>query len=108
MLVGVGPDDIDGEFMEELLSSVHGRSCGTPGSILHDEDLRLLAREFVHKNAYKRGQPNMTLNDFRNWVEMSYNVHISIETGRAWLHNLDFLLSVSAPLKKNSVFGEFF
>ena len=80
ILVGVGPDDIDGEFMEELLSSVRGRSCGSPGGILHDEEFRLHAREFVHKNAYKRGQPNMTLNDFHSWVEMSYNVHISVKT----------------------------
>lgn len=32
----------------------------------------------------------MTLNDFHNWVEMSYDVHTSIETARTWLHNLGF------------------
>ncbi len=89
-LVGVTPDDIDREFMDDLLSSERGRSCGNPGSIVHDEEFRLCAREFVHENAYKRGQPNMTLNDFRNWVETSYNVHISIETARAWLISLGF------------------
>lgn len=89
-LVGVRPDDIDREFMDDLLFSERGRSCGNPGSILHDEEFRLLAQEFVRENAYKRGQPNMTLNDFRNWVERSYNVHISIETARAWLRNLGF------------------
>ncbi len=89
-LAGVRPDDIDREFMDDLLSTERGRSCGNLGSILHDEEFRLLAREFVHENVYKRGQPNMTSNDFRNWVEKSYNVHISIETARAWLRNLGF------------------
>ena len=51
-LVGVRPDDIDREFMDDLLSSEHGKSCGNPGSILHDE-VRLLVREFVRENAYK-------------------------------------------------------
>lgn len=32
----------------------------------------------------------MTLNDFRNWVESSYSVHISIRTAQAWLPNLGF------------------
>lgn len=76
--------------MDDLLSSERSRSCGNPGSILHDEEFRLCAREFVHENAYQRGQPNMTLNDFRNRVESSYDVPISIETARAWLRNLGF------------------
>lgn len=79
-LVEVRPDDIDREFIDDLLSSERGRYCGNPGSIIHDEEFHLQAREYVHENAYKRGQPNMTLNDFRIWVESSYSVHISIET----------------------------
>ena len=75
--------------MDDLLSSECGRSCGNPGSIIHDE-FRLQAREYVHENAYKRGQLNMTLNDFGNWVESSYSVHISIETAHAWLRNLGY------------------
>ena len=51
------------EFMDDLVFSEHGRSCGNPGSIIHNEEFRLHAREYVHENAYKRGQPNMTLND---------------------------------------------
>ena len=63
-------------ILTSLLSSEHGRYCGNPGNIVHEE-FRLRAREFVHENGYKRGR---TLNNFRNWVESSYSVHISIET----------------------------
>ena len=53
-LVGVRPDEIDKEFMDDLLSSKRGRSCRNPESIIHEE-FRLHAREYVRENAYKRG-----------------------------------------------------
>lgn len=48
-LVGVRLDDIDAEFMDDLLSFERGRCCRNSGSILHDEKFHLLAQEFVHK-----------------------------------------------------------
>ena len=50
-LVGVWLDEINGEFMEKLLSSERGRSCRSPGSILYYEESRLHAQEFIHKNS---------------------------------------------------------
>ena len=48
------------------------------------------AREFVHKNAYNRGQPNLPSLQFSEWVKLHYNVSIHEETARRWLHRLGF------------------
>ena len=86
-LIGINLDNVDWDFLNDLLSSEKGRACGNPNSLLHDEEFRLHARNHIHENAYKRGQPNMTLKD---WIANEYNVNVSIETARSWLHNLGF------------------
>ena len=89
-LIGTPPDDIDNKMVGDLLSSEKGKHCGNAGSILHDEEFRLSAREFVHCHAYKRGEPNMTTKDFSDWIEERFGVSVCIETARVWLHDLGF------------------
>ena len=52
--------NVDRDFINDLLSSERGRACGNYDSLLHYEEFRLHARDYIHDNAYKRGQPNMT------------------------------------------------
>ena len=87
-LVGMNTDNVDREFMNDLLSSERGRACGN--GLVHDEEFRLRAREYVRENAYKKGQPNMTIKDFQDWIDSNYGLHVSIETARSWLHNIGF------------------
>ena len=64
------------------------------------KDLNEKAKSFVRANAALKGKPNMTTADFCKWVnknllpnstlEPGFPRHISIETGRKWLHNLCF------------------
>ena len=90
LLIGVNMDDVDQDFINDLLSSERGRACGNPNSLIHDEEFRLHARDYIHENAYKRGQLNMTIRDFQDWIACNYNVNVSVETARSWLHNLGF------------------
>ena len=60
-------DDVDRDFINDMLSSERGKACGNPSSLIHDE-FRLHARYYIHENAYKRGQLNMMIGDFQDWI----------------------------------------
>ena len=66
------------------------KACGNPSAILHDEEFQLVARKFMHENAYRKGEPNLTIERFCKWVKESFDVVITLETGRQWLHRLGF------------------
>ena len=66
------------------------KTAGNPTAILHDEEFQLAARAFVHGNAYRKGEPNLTTDGFCKWVNDSFGVVIAHETGRQWLHHLGF------------------
>ena len=83
-------DNIDDHYIETELSSERGKACGNPTVILHDEEFQLAARAFVHENAYRKGEPNLTTDRFCKWVNDSFGVVIGLETGRQWLHHLGF------------------
>ena len=83
-------DDIDLEYLEAELSSERGKGCGNPTAILHDEEFQLAARTYVHSNAYRKGEPNLTTEMFCRWVNDNYSVNITSETARRWLHHLGF------------------
>ena len=67
---------------------------------MDDEDCRKKAAEWVRSNSSIKGKPNMTLNDFKNWVntELIPNIVIPMNgpsqiqnrTARKWLHELGF------------------
>lgn len=89
-LVDVAPDSVDLDDIGSRLSSNRGKFCKLGNSLLCDEEFRLKAREFVRANAYVRGEPNMTSQAFRNWIQSTSTVTICRETARSWLHNLGF------------------
>ena len=60
-----------------------------------------MALEWVHNNAYVKGKPNMTAEDFCSWVNLNFLPQvlenhasapskITARTARRWLHKLGF------------------
>ena len=45
---------------------------------------------YIHSNAYRKGEPNLTSEMFCRWVNDNYGVNISCMTARRWLHYLGF------------------
>ena len=70
------PENIDNEFIYHELSSDRGHGVGNESLIIHDEEFQIKAREFVHSNAYKKGEPNLTTRGFRDWIQTSFNVSV--------------------------------
>ena len=89
-LIGISPHNIDNTMVDGLLSSERGKHCRNARSIIRDEGFRLSARDFVHCHAYKRGEPNVTAKDFRDWIEEEFGVAVCVEAARVWLHDLGF------------------
>ena len=68
--------------------------------VLSDEELRKKACKWVHENAFKKGQPNMTAAMFCNYVNSTllpsqhlpphFPRTISFRTAVRWLHHLGF------------------
>ena len=58
--------------------------------ILHSEEFQLEARRFVHSNACKKGEPNLTSKHFAEWIQSKYGVGICERTARRWLNKLKF------------------
>ena len=52
-------------------------------SLLNDEKFSLEATEYVRANGYKKGEPNLTLDQFVKWVKETYNVTICVGTASA-------------------------
>ena len=86
-LVDEAPDYID---LDDRLSSNRGKTCKLGNSLLRDEEFRLKAREFIRENACVRGEPNVTCQAFRDWIQTTLDVKICRETARSWLHDLGF------------------
>ena len=68
---------------------------------LDDEEYRDMCLEWVRNNAYVKGKPNMTAEDFCSWVNVnllprvlenhaSAPSKITARTARSWLHKLGF------------------
>ena len=81
-------DDINDDFVEELLSS--NRGYHDTSSLVHSEAFQLSARCFVQAHACRKGEPNMTSRMFADSVESEHNVRVHDETARRWLGELGF------------------
>ncbi len=99
--VGGSQQDVDAEFVYEELSSDRGNGCGNQSYIIHDEDFRLQAREYVRSNCSKKGEPNLMALQFRDWIEATFGVKVCNSTATLWLHHLGFT-------QKNHMKGVFF
>ena len=84
------PEDISDETIESELSSERGTFHSNPSSLIHDEQFQMAARTYVRDNAYAKGEPNLTVGAFGEWVEVTYNKKVHQETARRWLHELGF------------------
>ena len=82
-------EDVDDDFISEELSSERGASS-VKDTIIHNEDFKLAARSFVRENAYKKGEPNMTVQMFKDWIKHTYNLDVCHETSRLYLKRLGF------------------
>ena len=82
---GMSVDDIDNEMLNTLLSSERGKACKNPWSLIHDEEFCIKAREFIYSKSCQRGSPNMTVNDFHDWIEDAYGIKVCVETARSYL-----------------------
>ena len=82
-------DDIDDEFVELELLSDWGKSS-VHDSLVHNEEFKLAARSYVRENAYKKGEPNMTVCTFKQWIYDKFNVEVCLETARLYLYRLGF------------------
>ena len=70
--------------------SNRGHTASPCTSLILDEEFQMSAREFVHKNVYNRGQPNLTSLQFSEWVKLHYNVSIHEETAQALASSFGF------------------
>ena len=82
------------------------------GVVSHNEDLNRKATKYIRKNADVKGQPNLTVGMFCQWVnedllpntalEPGFLRKISLETGRKWMHELGF----EVVTKKKGTFSD--
>ena len=79
----------DGQI-EHQLSSEQGCGSANHSSLVHDERFQLKAREFGRQHANKKGEPNMTVAMFQQWVQDTFDKDIYKEIARLWLHKLGF------------------
>ena len=84
------PENVNNETIESELSSERGLCHSCPSSLIHDEGFQMAARTYVRENAYVKGEPNLTVGNFSEWVEGTYSKKVHHETARRWLHELGF------------------
>ena len=80
------------ESIEVELSSERGHCHSCPWSLIHDEEFQLEARTYMYirQNAYVKGEPNLTVDMFVEWVASKLNTKVHKVTVRRWLHELGF------------------
>ena len=59
-------------------------------SLLDCEDFVMEAREYVRSKGYVKGEPNLTLDKFVQWVKEKWGAEVCNETARVWLHKMGF------------------
>ena len=84
------PENMDMEFVKQELSSDRGHGAGNVDHIIHDESFQFEARKFIRLNSCKKGEPNLTVDEFREWIKSSYSITICWDTARKWLQLLGF------------------
>ena len=90
----------DDHFLQSLVGK-HDRNL-----VIERQDVKHRCLKWVRKNARRKGRPNMTVNDFQNFLNnellpeyrQDYNLDLpySIETARKYLHRIGVKYSDSA------------
>ena len=81
-LVGIPSSVIDDDTVESILLSHRGRSVRNPHSLIRQDEFCHEARKYVRDNANKKGEPNLTCDMFRDWVNNVYDCEICTDTAR--------------------------
>ena len=89
-MIRITPENVTDEDIEAQLSSGRGVPSPHPQSLLFDEEFQLNAQSFIRSNACKKGEPNLTVVVFADWIHTTYGQNVCNETARSWLHNLGF------------------
>lgn len=77
-------DDITDNRLEFELASNRGKHPKWI-SLMHDEEFRLEATQYVREHGYVKGAPNLTTTEFARWVAEKWDVQVCEETVRLWL-----------------------
>lgn len=72
----VTQENITDEDIDDILSSDRGTASPCFNSLVLDERFQNHARIFVHQNACKKGEPNLTAEMFAEWVKSVHNKEI--------------------------------
>ena len=73
----VTPENVTNEDIELHLSSIRGRGSSHPKGFILDEQIQLDARCFVHNNACKKGESNLNIAMFADWIDTTHNVKVN-------------------------------
>ena len=87
-MIATNSESVTDEMIEQELSSERGHGLSSPSSLIHDEEFQLSARKYVREFSYVKGEPNLTVQQFTEWVESTYHITVHPETSRRWLHEL--------------------
>ena len=86
-LLEIYVDEIEDDDLDVVLSSNRGKSPKNPLSLIKNDKFCSNARKYVKENACKKGEPNLTSDDFCKWISNTYSCQVS---KRRWLHTLGF------------------
>ena len=82
-------DEVDNDLIKDIITSNRGHHPKSL-TLMACKEFQKDARQFVHKNACVKGQPNLTSRDFAEWVKANWGHDIADDTARRWLHKLGF------------------
>ncbi len=68
-------ENVEDAELEQVLSSNTGCHSKVT-SLIHNDQFRVEATEYVRKNGYQKGIPNITLADFCKWVDDTQHIKI--------------------------------
>ncbi len=87
--LSVAPDNVTDQDIEDELSSDRGHGATHLTSLIH-ETFQLESRTFVREHAYNKGEPNLTVQAFADWIDSTYQTKVHTETAHRWLGVLGF------------------
>ena len=75
----------DDECIMDMLASNRGHYENHEVSLINNEDFCLAARAYVRSHACRKGEPNLTIRMFSDWIEAEYNTKVHESSARRWL-----------------------
>lgn len=82
-------EDVTDQQLERELESGKGRHPKWV-SLMSDESFQKEVRKYVLEHGYKKGAPNLTLQQLVTWLKETHKVEVCISTVSNWLHDMGF------------------